>query len=757
MIQLSVTKKVSIIVLLLSISIITNAQISVNTSGETANASAMLDVSSTDKGMLIPRMTTAQRTAIANPADGLLVFDTNTDSFWYYNSTAAEWQKVGNAVAGASELNELSDAKYDGSSLFIGEGAGATDDATANNNTAIGKNALTSNTIGNYNSANGNYTLYSNTTGSNNTANGNYSLSSNTTGHGNNGCGYRSLYSNTTGIFNTASGALSLHFNTTGIANTASGCNSLFTNTNGGNNTASGYKSLYYNTVGSNNTAVGVNAAYESIEGDNNISIGKHSNYNNQNGSNNTIIGTEASRGSSVHSKSGSVFLGYRAGYNETGSNKLYIENSYSSTPLIGGDFANDSLFFNGIVRITGGNPGANKILTSDANGNATWQDNDGGATKLNELSDAIYDGSSLFIGAESGSNDDNTDNKNTAVGKFSLNSNTTGSNNAAIGYKSLYSNTTGLYNTAMGSTALYNNTASDNTAIGYQTMNANTSGGKNVAVGVIALKFNTAGQKNVAVGYAALKSLQSGNYNSAFGTNSLISTTGERNTGSGYNSLNENTSGSHNTAFGYESGGNNTTGIYNTFLGYNTRVNNTTAKSNSTAIGNDAVITASNQVRIGNSSVTSIGGYEPWTDLSDKRFKTNISEDITGLNFIMALRPVSYNLDIQKLNDFLGVDKENVDTKAVAKKSNIRQTGFIAQEVEQAAQVVGFDFSGVDVPEDENDHYGLRYSQFVVPLVKAVQEQQEMIEQLQQENKELKKIQLEIEELKKSIKMLQK
>ena len=49
--------------------------------------------------------------------------------------------------------------------------------------------------------------------------------------------------------------------------------------------------------------------------------------------------------------------------------------------------------------------------------------------------------------------------------------------------------------------------------------------------------------------------------------------------------------------------------------------------------------------------------------------------------------------------------------------------TGFIAQEVEAAAQSVGFNFSGVDGPKNEHDYYGLRYAEFVVPLVKAVQE----------------------------------
>ena len=58
----------------------------INTSGAAAATSAMLDVSSTTQGVLVPRLTTTQRTGIASPAQGLLVFDTNTGGFWFYNS-----------------------------------------------------------------------------------------------------------------------------------------------------------------------------------------------------------------------------------------------------------------------------------------------------------------------------------------------------------------------------------------------------------------------------------------------------------------------------------------------------------------------------------------------------------------------------------------------------------------------------------------------------------------------------------------------
>ncbi|WP_345080372.1 hypothetical protein [Nemorincola caseinilytica] len=65
-----------------------------NTTGSTADNSAMLDVASTTKGILIPRMTQAQRTAITTPAEGLMVYQTDvTKGFYYYNGTA--WTVIG--------------------------------------------------------------------------------------------------------------------------------------------------------------------------------------------------------------------------------------------------------------------------------------------------------------------------------------------------------------------------------------------------------------------------------------------------------------------------------------------------------------------------------------------------------------------------------------------------------------------------------------------------------------------------------------
>jgi hypothetical protein len=85
-------------------------------------------------------------------------------------------------------------------------------------------------------------------------------------------------------------------------------------------------------------------------------------------------------------------------------------------------------------------------------------------------------------------------------------------------------------------------------------------------------------------------------------------------------------------------------------------------------------------------------------------------------------------------------------DFNAGNEKAAILYSGFIAQEVELSAKEIGYDFSGVDVPKNENGIYGLRYAEFVVPLVKAVQEQQDQIEQLKADNAALKEMLIAIE-----------
>jgi hypothetical protein len=87
--------------LFVSFTLITNAQVGINSDGSSPDASAMLDIKSTTKGILIPRMTTAERTAIGTPATGLMVFDIDEAAFWYYNGAA--WSAIGGSSAFTSE------------------------------------------------------------------------------------------------------------------------------------------------------------------------------------------------------------------------------------------------------------------------------------------------------------------------------------------------------------------------------------------------------------------------------------------------------------------------------------------------------------------------------------------------------------------------------------------------------------------------------------------------------------------------------
>lgn len=77
---------------LLQTLIVTAQNVAINTDGSNADPSAMLDVKSNNKGMLVPRMTTAQRTGIGSPAPGLLVYDTDTNNFWFYNGVG--WTQI---------------------------------------------------------------------------------------------------------------------------------------------------------------------------------------------------------------------------------------------------------------------------------------------------------------------------------------------------------------------------------------------------------------------------------------------------------------------------------------------------------------------------------------------------------------------------------------------------------------------------------------------------------------------------------------
>jgi hypothetical protein len=260
-------------------------------------------------------------------------------------------------------------------------------------------------------------------------------------------------------------------------------------------------------------------------------------------------------------------------------------------------------------------------------------------------------------------------------------------------------------------------------TFFGYQAGKVNTDV-KATAIGYQALMTNTGGTFNTAVGYQALL-LANG-----------VTPNGSANTGLGAWALQANTSGGQNTAVGTDAMYSNISGMGNTALGYQAMYFcGACGFSNDMVLGSDIGIfmtpTASNQVWIGDNGITSIKGQVAYAVYSDARIKNNVQENVPGLAFVKELRPVTYNYDYNKEVEIKG-GKKTADWEGKYDIEKIKFSGFIAQEVEAAANKIGYDFSGVDKPKSQNDLYSLRYSDFVVPLVKSVQE-------LDTENQELK------------------
>jgi trimeric autotransporter adhesin len=250
------------------------------------------------------------------------------------------------------------------------------------------------------------------------------------------------------------------------------------------------------------------------------------------------------------------------------------------------------------------------------------------------------------------------------------------------------------MHNTAVGSETLQSNTVGhDNTAMGYGVLQNNTTGYGNTAMGWDAMYSNITGSNNIAIGNQALANGSNGNGNVAIGSNSMAFSAASSN---------------------------------NTAVGTMTVVSPDI--TNSTALGYAAAVTVSNKVRIGNAAVTVIEGQVPFTSPSDGRFKYNVREDVGGLDFILKLRPVTYQFDVKRFDGVAQHASYAMQT-SYNEAAAIRRTGFIAQEVEKAAKQTGYNFSGIIFPKNEKEHYSLSYESFVVPLVKSVQEQQLIIE----------------------------
>ncbi len=439
------------------------------------------------------------------------------------------------------------------------------------------------------------------------------------------------------------------------------------------NNHFSGNLAGYGNT-GSNNTGVGDYSMQTLNSGSFNCALGINSLSLNANGSDNTAIGGR------------SMFFNY-SGWSNTAFGRSAIENIATGTQ-------NTALGAFALLNITSG---YNNISL--------------GTYSL--LSNTLgFDNIAIGYNVLGGSNNSR---RNIAIGSYTLSSN--GScidQNLAIGHEALRYTVDASFNTAIGEFALRNNlTGSGNSCVGHRAGTSNTEGYENTYLGSEAGTSGTTGYFNCAIGKSALAGNITGAKNTAIGNEALYKTTS---TG--------------NTAIGYQAGDIINTGSNNTCIGTNSNVT-VSSLSVASAFGYLALSNASNKIVIGqNIAGTVIGGYAAWSNLSDGRFKEDIKMDVPGLNFIKALEPVTYVVSLEKLDKHLtqmmpdSVARQYFKTEEeYAYNQTIRHTGFIAQDVENAAEKLGYEFDGVNKPTNPTDNYSLSYSTFVVPMVQAVQE----------------------------------
>jgi hypothetical protein len=350
----------------------------------------------------------------------------------------------------------------------------------------------------------------------------------------------------------------------------------------------------------------------------------------------------------------------------------------------IGTNAPSAKLEVNGQVKITGGSPGANKVLTSDANGLASWQpaaataDGDAWGVNGEDQNGTISRMGSVAIGGAGN------------TGPFKL---------------SVYGDAI-INDITIGKGASTSTAYTANTALGGASLQDNTTGTGNTAVGSITLQNNTTGKDNTAVGAGALATTGTGQNNTGIGASALTAATGMNNTALGASAMMAATTASDNVAIGYQA------------------MNGVVTGTNNIAIGANSVsssLSASNEVTLGNQLNNTYRMYaSSWTNVSDRSFKHDIADLPVGLDFVMKLHPVKY-----------------VYNNA---KNNAASLGFIAQEVKSVVDQYGsIATSNLVETIDSQGHLGLRTTDLIAVLTKAIQEQQVKIKSNEAAIEELK------------------
>jgi hypothetical protein len=287
--------------------------------------------------------------------------------------------------------------------------------------------------------------------------------------------------------------------------------------------------------------------------------------------------------------------------------------------------------------------------------------------SRSDDVTTGLYSSTATSIGmAIGGSQAFHVDTTNAAQGYQALYNNTTGTYNVGIGSYALYTNSTGSQNVGLGTQALYQTTGNNNTSVGYQTLYSNTTGVNNLALGhQVGSTTLSTGSNNILIGTSVAVTTPAADTSSFLNIGNVINAD-----------------------------------IANERVGLNL---GTTLPSYPLEVGS----TSSD----GNGAHLTTAGV--WTSTSDRRVKENIREVPYGMDTLMKLKPVAYEM----------------------KGTHEKQIGFIAQDVaEYVPEVVSISDSG---------RYGLAYGNMNAVIVKAIQEMKEAndndLAALRSENEQLR------------------
>lgn len=296
---------------------------------------------------------------------------------------------------------------------------------------------------------------------------------------------------------------------------------------------------------------------------------------------------------------------------------------------------------------------------------------------------------SNTYVGHSAGQL--NLGNRNTALGEKALPIATGSDDIIAIGYQALAVNLTGDQSIAIGTNTLATATVGPNLAIGYRAGEGMQTGVNNTFIGwQAAVAAVSSGSNTTAIGHGALQTLTSNSDNLAVGYNALNLSINGGSCAVGTRALDVQTNGGAHCAFGTDAGGNVTTGDNTLCLG--------------NQAGTDAVrniTTGSHEIVVGNNNHTAAYIKVAWTVTSDQRDKTNIQDIQQGLDFIMKLKPKSFNL-------------QNRETQLPTTGTRY---GFLAQDI------LSLETTPIIINNDDSENLKMNEAMMIPVLVKALQE----------------------------------